>query len=109
MKLEELKVGKVYLLRGGYLMRYQGPYASSKQKLGVYSIKRDPSDPCLAFRTPRAEHDPSCPTGYSASLSDVLREMTDRTWLESRRDQARARNLEEETLDAEQVLSEQVL
>lgn len=108
MNLENLEVGKVYLLKGGRLMRYQGPYSSSGHKPGIYSIKRDPANPCLAFRGVRDDHDPSCPTGYSANASEVIREMTDRSWLKARRNQARARNLEEDALDAEQVLSELV-
>lgn len=89
----DLTVGKVYLLRGGNLLRYQGPWGGK--------------GPCLAFRCPQeGVSDP--PVGYSASEGEVLREVTqaDRGWLETRRDQARARNLHEAADDAEFVLRE---
>ena len=88
-----LIVGKVYLLRGGYILRYQGPWGGK--------------GPCLAFRCPQeGVSDP--PVGYSASVEEVIREVTqaDRDWLLTRRDQARARNLHESVADTEFVLQE---
>lgn len=88
-----LTIGKVYLLKGGNVRRYQGPWGGK--------------GPCLAFRCVQ-EGVSEPPVGYSASEEEVLREITgaDRDWLTSRRDQARARNLHEDADDMEFVLAE---
>lgn len=98
MNLEDLEVGKLYLLRGGHLMRYQGLYAKNGK----------PKGPGLAFRGVRHHHDPAVPTGYSATKSEILRKVTidDLSWLEVRRDEARARDLEDHALDAQFALDE---
>ena len=80
MKQAELKVGRVYLLVGGHLMRYQGLYANE--------------GPCLAFSSP-LEAIMDLPTGYSASAEEVIREVTssDREWLNIRVAALRSRGL----------------
>lgn len=77
-----LTKGKIYLLRGGHVMRYFGLYGDV--------------GPCLAFRDPR-DLDWDLPTGASFAPGDVLREVTreDRLWLQSRQEQATARKLTE--------------
>lgn len=94
-----LTIGRVYLLRGGHLRRYQGLYAGRDGK---------PKGPCLAFRGVRDDHDPSCPVGSSHDPSEVLREVTeaDRPWLLERREQAAARNLQDTADDVTKILTE---
>lgn len=85
------QIGAVFLLVGGNLMRYQGPYGiedmDAAQRL-VFPKK------CLAFRS--AMEEASFPAvGYSASAAEVIRRITnaDLDWLPMRREQAMARNL----------------
>lgn len=88
-----MKIGSVYLLRGGHVLRYQGLYANK--------------GPCLAFRGVRAGVSEP-PTGYSASRDEVLREVTeaDLPWLKQREAGAAARNLPEDVLDMQHVIKE---
>jgi len=88
-----VKVGAVYLLRGGHVLRYQGPYANK--------------GPCLAFRGVRAGVSES-PSGYSTSQDQVLREVTstDLDWLKRREAEAAARNLTDDALDMQHVIKE---
>lgn len=98
--MESLKVGRVYLLAGGHIMRYQGLYAGRDGK---------PKGPCLAFRGVTGTHDPECPVGYSASAEQVRREITaeDIGWLQERRAQAAARGLIAEEVEViDQILKE---
>lgn len=78
--------GQIYLLRGGVVLR-----------LVVVG-------PTLGFRGVRESGD----ARVWISPSDVIRKFTveDRLWVESRRDQARSRKLEEEALDMDFVLGE---
>ena len=94
-----LTVGKVYLLKGGHVLRYQGFYCNSNGTPG--------KGPNLAFRcVQEGVTEPA--TGYSAAPGDVLREITaaDRDWLKSRRENAQARNLSEDVADMDLVLRE---
>jgi len=56
----KLKVGKIYMLRGGHILRYHGPWGGR--------------GPCLAFQTPKEELAGNLDhiVGYSASESEVL-------------------------------------
>ena len=57
----ELKVGALYMLKGGHVMRYRGPWGGTGS--------------CGAYQMPTEElSDP--PVGYSASAEEVLRELT---------------------------------
>jgi hypothetical protein len=75
--------GKVYMLRGGNILRCHGPYANEGPNLAFARITD-------ALTT--------VPSGYSASLDDVLYELTRAhvEMLESRRAQALARGLAED-------------
>lgn len=91
--LEDMRVGGVYLLRGGRVMRYQGPWGGT--------------GPCLAFRFVRdGVEDP--PVGLSVDGGDVFQEVTlaDEPWLLTRRAQCAARNLMEDVADMDHVLGE---
>jgi hypothetical protein len=78
--------GQVYLLRGGHVLR-------------LVTI-----GPTLGFRGVRESGD----ARVWMNPSDVIRKFTveDRLWLESRRDQARSRKLEEDAQDMDFVLRE---
>jgi hypothetical protein len=80
-----LTVGTIYMLVGGKILRYQGPYTPPPGKA---------PGPGLAFRAPSdGVQEPA--VGYSASLSEVLRPLgpADLPMLRTRCEQARARNL----------------
>lgn len=72
MKQEEMKTGKVYLLKGGLLLRCRGLYGGT--------------GPCFAFGGIREDQDGPA-VGYSADAPYVLREVTlaDLEWLKERR------------------------
>lgn len=75
------------------MLRYQGLYGGKGPYLAFRGVQAVVSDP---------------PAGYSASPDDVLREVTDVDcyWLSYRRDEARARNLDEEVADMDFLLQE---
>lgn len=88
-----MKIGGIYLLRGGLVLRYQGLYANR--------------GPCLAFRhVSEGVQEP--PVGYSADIGQVLREVTsaDLDWIKQRRDDAVARDLLGETTNMDHLLKE---
>jgi hypothetical protein len=100
MKLEEMERGALYMVKGGHILRYQGPYSN---KDGV------PTGPCLAFRVP-SEGLSEPHVGYSASIDEVLHKITpgDLVWLGDRREQLIVRNLDTAEIDfAIQELVEQ--
>lgn len=93
-----LTVGAIYMLMGGRIMRYQGPYAPPPGKA---------PGPGLAFRAPSdGVQEPA--VGYSASLSEVLRKIgpEDVPSLRSRVEQARARKLMDLVEETEFVITE---
>lgn len=85
----KIEVGHVYMLRGGHIMRFAGPF------------ERGPN---LRFTSVRADN----PGGGSFAPDAVLYEVTTDhlDMLIERRNQARARNLHEVAADAEAVLKE---
>ena len=93
MNTSDLTFGKVYLLRGGHILRYQGLYAGK--------------GPCLAFRgVLDGVSEP--PVGYSASIDEVLQEVTlnDAHWLKERREASLSRGLDEAGEDLKFILKE---
>ncbi len=93
MEQPELKVGTLYMLRGGHILRYHGLYANK--------------GPCLSFYGPEAPLDGLC-AGYSGSADQVLREITsaDLDGLENRRQQLIARNLHTDAATTAFVIAE---
>lgn len=82
----DLRVGGIYMVRGGHILRYQGPWGGK--------------GPCLAFRPPtHGVSEP--PVGYSAAEVDVLYEVTakDLPWLLDRREALKARSLSTEDIN----------
>ena len=65
--MKTLEPGDIVALRGGHIMRDQGPYCG---KGGIETPYTDDPDLCLAFRNPR-EGLCSPATGYSARQSDI--------------------------------------
>lgn len=85
--LSEFMVGKLYLLVGGDLMRYQGPY-------GGDNYAPLTSGACLAFSSPLLPVS-SPAVGYSANAERVLKQLTaeDIQWLIARKAALLSRNL----------------
>lgn len=85
---DPFRVGGIYLLRGGKLLRYQGPW-------GIYHERQMPTGHGLAFRAP--SEGVSLPAvGYSADPSEVLRgplDARDVPWLRERLQAEKARQL----------------
>ena len=97
-----LRVGAIYLLRGGYILRYQGPYAPPPER-----FRRATPGPGLAFRAPsEGVQEPA--VGYSAILSDVFRKLgpEDVPNLQKRRLNALARNLTGDVEELDVVIAE---
>ncbi len=82
MKVGTMRVGAVYMVRGGNILRYRGLYTNT--------------GPCLAFGPVTEEGPFDPPVGYSASKEDVLYEITakDLPWLKDRQNQSVARGLD---------------
>jgi hypothetical protein len=87
-----VKVGAVYMVRGGHLLRYRGLYSNT--------------GPCLAFGPVTEEGPFDLPVGYSAAKEDVLYEVTvkDLPWLRDRQEQLLARKLPTE--DVQYLIAE---
>lgn len=81
-----MKVGAVYLLAGGHVLRYQGPWGKDNHAPITGNG--------LAFRLP-SEPVESPAVGYSAGRGEVTRELTasDIPWLLEREAAEKARNL----------------
>ena len=90
---EKMTIGKVYRLRGGLILRYQGPWGGK--------------GPCLAFR-PVRDGVTEPPAGYSTGPEQITGEVTsaDLGWVRERREQAAARNLLEEVADMDHLIKE---
>lgn len=75
-----MKIGSVYRLRGGLVLRYHGPWGGKGPCLAFQSVSEEVSDP---------------PVGYSAAVEAVLGEVTaaDLPWIRERSKQAAARGL----------------
>lgn len=105
MKDEELKAGKVYLLKGGLIMRCFGPYSSVGHQ---EERQRDPNAvTCYAFKSVQEPQDGD-PVGYSANAEYVLREIAveDIRMLKDRREQCLARKLMHDVEDLDFLLKE---
>lgn len=74
-----LQIGKIYLLKGGYILRYRGPYSGKGPMLAFGSVL-DPNED---------------PVGYSAAPSEVVKRITrrDLDWLKKRQKETHARGL----------------
>jgi hypothetical protein len=86
-----LKRGNIYLLRGGYVLRYLGQAPSGALSfIGVTYALLEPT------------------MGKFFGEGEVLRELTkeDVDWVKVRREQARSRNLLSEVNDMDAVLEE---
>lgn len=95
-----MDVGKVYMLRGGLILRYQGPWGNPK-------AHRPNPNPCLAFRrVSESVSDPA--SAYSAVAEDVLYEITpDRLpMIQFRREQLLLRDLLTEVEDMDVLIAE---
>jgi hypothetical protein len=93
VKAEELVVGRIYLLRGGNVLRYTGKFT--------------PTSRCHSFRSPSDED--WTPSGYSALIEEVTRELKlpeDREFLTNRRMNCEVRNLMDEAARMTLVLDE---
>jgi hypothetical protein len=94
--------GTLCQLRGGHLMRYQGPWGTEGEDRMKVVRSRG-----LAFRAPsEGLQEPAA--GYSAGHWELLRVLTaaDLPWLRERAEQARSRNLEVEVRETEYVIAE---
>ena len=92
MKTNDMKVGALYLLMNGRILRYQGPW-------GLDNHAAVPEAHCLAFSPPR-EGLMSPAVGYSSEASRVIRALrhVDIPWLQKRMASEKVRNLDwEET------------
>lgn len=99
MNVSEMKVGAVYMVRGGHILRYRGVYASSGRAPLI-------DNPCLAFGSVEDEGPFDPPVGYSARAEDALYEITpkDLPWIRDRREQMLARKLD--VVDIEHLIAE---
>ncbi len=104
MKAKDLKVGKIYMIVGGHIMRYQGQW-KRPDKPAFYSM--DNAEPACAFRNPSAGIiDP--PGGGSVAAEDVMYEITAAhiPMLRQRVKAGRARNLHQYADEWELVIKE---
>jgi hypothetical protein len=104
MKPEKLRVGKIYMIVGGHIMRYQGTW-KRPDKSSFYSM--DSAEPACAFRDPSAGVvEP--PSGGSVSAEDVMYEITVKhiPMLRQRVKAGRARNLNRYADEMEFVIKE---
>lgn len=87
MDVCDMRVGALYLLANGYLMRYQGPW-------GLSNYATVPDAHGLAFSAPTVTVSPPA-VGYAASAERVIRMLrhTDLPWLLRRESAEKARNL----------------
>jgi hypothetical protein len=102
----DMKVGAVYMVRGGHILRYRGLY-TRPERLGPTGRPAD--NPCLAFGPVQDEGPFDPPVGASIVRKDVLYEVTpsDLGWLRDRREQRLARKLD--TADIEHLIRELTL
>jgi len=105
MKDEELKAGKVYILKGGLILRCFGPYSRE----GHQDRQETPMSPptCYSFRSVQDPQD-GMAIGYSAWAESVIREITvaDISMLKDRREQCLSRKLKHEVEDMDFLLKE---
>lgn len=87
----ELKLGSLYILVGGLVLRFHGPYGGK--------------GPMLSFRTPSVDLEEG-PHGASFSREEVTKELTadDLPWLLERLDALEERNLDVEAEEARLVI-----
>lgn len=88
--------GKLYLLKGGHVMRYHGAWGSTERD-GFRATK---PGHCGAYQAPSAELS-DVAVGYSAGADEVIRELgpADLVWLDERFAQLMARNMEAEATE----------
>lgn len=102
--LAPLRIGKLYLVRGGHILRLQGSWGTEN--------KLPPLEQHYSGRYNLAMTVPSSPVSAPASGASVnhddLRLLTaqDLAWLPQRAANARARGLEDAALDAEIAIKE---
>jgi hypothetical protein len=90
--LAPLRIGKLYMVRGGHIMRLQGVWGSDN--------KLPPAEQCYIGRYNLALSHPSRPVdppavGYSASHDDLrLLTAQDLAWLPRRAEMAKAKHVE---------------
>jgi hypothetical protein len=108
MNPSEMKVGAVYMVRGGHILRYRGIYASRAEFFGHRVVARIAIGTCLAFGpvTDEGPFDP--PVGASIASEDVLYEITpkDLPWILvlDRKEQMLSRKLD--VADIEHLIAE---
>ena len=106
MNVSEMRVGAVYMVRGGHILRYRGVYARANRPQGFNPAPRPNDNPCLAFGSVQDEGPFDPPVGYSALAEDALYEVTpkDLPWIRDRREQMLARKLD--VTDIEHLIAE---
>jgi hypothetical protein len=96
MDVNEMRVGAVYMIRGGHILRYRGVYGPPKGYPGFNPVPREERPTCLAFGpvVDEGPFDPPC--GASIGVSEVRQVITpaDLPWVRDRRDQMVARKLD---------------
>src|SRR5271166_3716643 len=68
----DMKVGAVYMVRGGHLLRYRGLYTSIGRPERFGPTGRPADNPCLAFGEIQHEGPFNPPVGASIGRKDVL-------------------------------------
>lgn len=98
-----MKRGKVYLLKGGHVLRCHGPWGSTEAD-GFRSTRERPN---LAFSAPSRALD-DIATGYSAAPDEVIKELdaSDLEWLPMRLLELEARGLDDEAEEIRLVIRE---
>jgi hypothetical protein len=96
-QLSEMQVGKIYMLKGGHILRYHGLYSGR--------------GPCLAFQAPGVALPvtPEEAVGYSADISEVLYKMMGKEMiapLKRNVEELKARALVESAREIELVIEE---